>query len=47
MKGDLLIFLRGEDLHQDARCGIVDGTARFTVLRGVEADTGPREPPAD
>jgi hypothetical protein len=36
MKGDLLIFLRGEDLHQDARCGIVDGTARFTVLRGVE-----------
>jgi hypothetical protein len=37
MTGDLLAILWGEDLHQDARFGIVDGTARRTVLRGVEA----------
>jgi hypothetical protein len=35
MKGDLLVFLRGEDLHQDARCGIVDGTSRGKVLRWI------------
>jgi hypothetical protein len=41
MAGDLLVFLRGENVHRAARCGIVDGIVCGPVPACVEPDTDP------
>ena len=47
MAGDLLVFLRGENAHRAARCGIVDGIVRGPVPSCVEGDTDPGQAAAD
>jgi hypothetical protein len=47
MAGNLLVFLRGENEHRAARCGIVDGIVRGPVPSFIEADTDPGQATAD
>jgi hypothetical protein len=47
LAGDLLVFLRGENVHRAARCGIVDGIVRGPVPTCVEPDTDPGQAAAD
>src|ERR1019366_2968425 len=47
MAGDLLVFLRGEDLYLDTLCGIVGGIVSGSAPAFIEVDAAPRQTIAD
>jgi hypothetical protein len=47
MAGNLLVFLRGENVHRTARSGIVDWIVRGPVPSFVKADAEPGQAATD